>query len=34
MERFAWKAVVKDGMLDEYIKRLAYIWSELKYVLK
>ena len=34
MERFAWKAVVKDGMLDEYINRHANIWPEMKDVLK
>lgn len=34
MERFAWKAVVKDGMLDEYIDRHNKIWPELKDVLK
>lgn len=34
MERFAWKAVVKEGMLDEYKKRHDNIWPELKQVLK
>ena len=34
MERFAWKAVVKDGMLSEYKKRHDNIWPELKQVLK
>ena len=34
MERFAWKATVKDGMLDEYKRRHDNIWSELKQVLK
>ena len=34
MERFAWKAVVKDGKLDEYIDRHAHIWPEMKQVLK
>ena len=34
MERFAWKAVVKDGMLAEYKKRHDNIWPELKQVLK
>ena len=34
MERFAWKATVKDGMLAEYKKRNDNIWAELKNVLK
>ena len=34
MERFAWKAEVKDGMLSEYKKRHDNIWPELKQVLK
>ena len=34
MERYAWKATVKDGMLDEYIRRHNEIWPELKQVLK
>lgn len=34
MERYAWKAVVKDGMLDEYIRRHDAIWQELVDVLK
>ena len=34
MERFAWKAIVKDGMLEEYKKRHDNIWPELKKVLK
>ena len=34
MERYAWKAVVKDGMLDEYIRRHDQIWPELKQLLK
>ncbi len=34
MERFAWKATVKDGMLDEYKRRHDNIWAELKKVLK
>lgn len=33
MERYAWKAVVKEGMLDEYIKRHENIWEEMKDVL-
>ena len=34
MERFAWKAMVKEGMLAEYKKRHDAIWPELKQVLK
>ena len=34
MERFAWKATVKEGMLSEYKKRHDNIWPELKQVLK
>ena len=34
MERFAWKATVKDGMLAEYKKRHDNLWPELKQVLK
>lgn len=34
MERFAWKATVKDGMLSEYKKRHDNLWPELKQVLK
>ena len=34
MERMAWKAKVKDGMLDEYIRRHNEIWPELKDLLK
>ena len=33
MERYAWKAVVLPGMLDEYIRRHDNIWPELKEVL-
>ena len=29
MERFAWKATVKDGMLAEYRRRHDAIWPEL-----
>ena len=28
MERFAWKATVKDGMLAEYKKRHDNIWAD------
>ena len=34
MERYAWKAVVKPGMLDEYKRRHDNIWPELKALLK
>ena len=33
MERYAWKAIVLDGKLDEYIKRHDEIWPEMKQVL-
>ncbi len=34
MEKYAWKAVVKDGMKDEYVRRHAEIWPEMVKVLK
>lgn len=34
MERYAWKATVKEGKLQEYIKRHNEIWPELVEVLK
>ena len=34
MERYAWRAKVKEGMLDEYIKRHDAIWPELSELLK
>lgn len=34
MERYAWKATVKEGKLQEYIKRHHEIWPELVQVLK
>lgn len=34
MERYAWKAIVKEGKLDEYIKRHNEIWPELVALLK
>ncbi|MCL2508843.1 MAG: L-rhamnose mutarotase [Oscillospiraceae bacterium] len=34
MERYAWKALLKEGMLDEYKKRHDDIWPELKQLLK
>jgi len=33
-ERYAWKAIVKDGMLEEYCRRHDAIWPELKALLK
>ena len=34
MERYAWKAIVKEGKIDEYVKRHNEIWPELVEVLK
>ena len=34
MERYAWKATVRDGMLEEYRRRHAAIWPEMVEVLK
>ena len=34
MEKYAWTAKVKEGCIDEYIKRHNEIWQELKDVLK
>ena len=34
MEKYAWKAIVLDGMLDEYIKRHDEIWPEMKQILE
>ena len=34
MERYAWKAKVKDGMIEEYRRRHDEIWEEMKDVLK
>ena len=34
MEKYAWKAYVKDGCLNEYIKRHNEIWTEMKEILK
>lgn len=34
MERYAWKATVKEGMLEEYIRRHDRIWPELAELLK
>ncbi|MBQ8202834.1 MAG: L-rhamnose mutarotase [Clostridia bacterium] len=33
MERYAWKARILDGKLDEYIRRHDNIWPEMKEVL-
>lgn len=33
MEKYAWRAKIKDGMRDEYIKRHDEIWQEMKDVL-
>ncbi len=33
MEKYAWKATVLDGKLDEYIRRHNEIWPEMKEVL-
>lgn len=34
MERYAWKAVVREGCLEEYIRRHNEIWPEMLEVLK
>ena len=34
MEKYAWKATVKDGCLEEYKKRHREIWPEMVEVLK
>ena len=34
MERYAWTASVKEGKIDEYVKRHNEIWPELVDVLK
>jgi len=34
VERYAWKATVRDGMLEEYRRRHAAIWPEMVEVLK
>ena len=34
MEKYAWKATIKEGCLEEYIKRHKEIWPEMKEVLK
>lgn len=34
MEKYAWKAIVKEGCLEEYCRRHDEIWPEMKEVLK
>lgn len=34
MEKYAWKAIVKDGCLEEYVRRHNEIWPEMKKVLE
>lgn len=34
MERYAWKARLKDGMREEYIRRHRELWQEMKATLK
>lgn len=34
MEKYAWKAYIKEDCLNEYIKRHNEIWREMKEVLK
>ena len=34
MERFAWRASVKEGCVEEYKKRHDEIWQEMKELLK
>ena len=34
MERYAWTATVKEGMLEEYVRRHNEIWPELTEVLR
>ena len=34
MEKYAWKAFVKEGCMDEYIRRHDEIWPEMLEVLK
>lgn len=33
MEKYAWKAKIVEGTLDEYVKRHNEIWDEMKTVL-
>lgn len=34
MEKYAWKATVREGMVEEYIRRHDEIWPELVQVLR
>ena len=34
MEKYAWKAIMKDGMKEEYVRRHDEIWPEMLEVLK
>ncbi len=34
MERYAWKATIIDGQIDEYVKRHNEIWPEMLEVLE
>lgn len=34
MEKYAWRAVINPGMIDEYEKRHAEIWPEMVAVLR
>ena len=34
MEKYAWKATVKEGCLEEYCRRHDEIWPEMKALLK
>lgn len=34
MEKYAWKAIVKDGCLEEYKRRHREIWPEMLTILK
>lgn len=34
MERYAWKAQIREGCLDEYVRRHNEIWPELVALLK
>ena len=34
MEKYAWKATIKEGSLEEYRRRHAQIWPEMVKVLK
>jgi L-rhamnose mutarotase len=34
MERYAWKATIRSGKKEEYVRRHNQIWQELKDVLK